>query len=430
MKYYIKTYGCQQNYSDTERLHTLLEALGFSESPVKEADLVVFNSCSVRQKAEDRVYGELRNMRKLRRERPELLVVLTGCMVRKTDAETKIKELDVAVKTEEMGKIGELIKRLRPGWDLAVDEGSLENYFEIHPKVSSRYQVFVPIMTGCNKFCTYCIVPYARGREKSRPHKEIIAECKKLVDAGAKEITLLGQTVDSYDDGDMNFPQLLQEIDKLEKLNRLRFTSPHPTDFSQELIETIAKLRTACPYIHLPVQSGSNSCLRRMNRPYTREKYLDIIRRIRKAIPNCAISTDVIVGFCGETEEEFEETYSLFEEIRFDMAYLARYSPRKGTFAAKKLEDDVPPEEKARRWHRLNDLLTATSLEKNQAQIGREVEVLVEQQDDELTGRTREFKEVHIKEFDKNHDWIGEIIPVKVTEAREWLLNGKIINKK
>lgn len=407
------------NYSDTERLHSVLETLGFSKSPKKDADLVIFNSCSVRQKAEDRVYGEMRNMIRARRERPELIVALTGCMVqegKEAKVEKKTKGLDIAFRPENMDILGEKIHALRPGWGLQLDEGSIGKYFEIHPKVSNKFQVFVPIQTGCNKFCTYCIVPYARGHEKCRPFDEVIEECTQLVKDGAKEITLLGQTVDSYHD----FPQLLREIDKLEGLDRLRFTSPHPKDFSQELIETIAELRTTCPYIHLPVQSGSNSCLRRMNRPYTREQYLDIINRIRKTIPGCAISTDVIVGFCGETEEEFEDTYSLFKEIGFDMAYLARYSPRKGTFADKKLEDDVSPEEKARRWHRLNDLLTQTSLTNNKKYVGREVEVLVEQKG---MGRSREYKEVHFKGGE-----IGEIVQVKITKAREWLLEGEVIS--
>ena len=404
------------NYSDTERLESVLESLGFDQASKEDADLVIFNSCSIRQKAEDRVYGDMRN---LRRERPNVLIGLAGCMVKPGKEEKivkKMKNLDMAFRPEDMGDLGEKIQALRPKWNLSVDEGSLGKYFEIHPKVSSKFQVFVPIQTGCNKFCTYCIVPYARGREKYRDFDEVVDECKLLVSSGAKEITLLGQTVDSYE----NFPQLLEEIDKIEGLNRLRFSSPHPSDFSQELIETLARLKTTCPYIHLPVQSGSNACLRRMNRPYTREKYLDIIRRIRKAIPDCAISTDIIVGFCGETEEEFQESYSLFEEIGFDMVYISRYSTRKGTYADRKLKDDIPYALKAERWHKLNDLLKKTAKKANEKYVGREVEVLVER---EGMGRSREYKEVHFTGGE-----VGEIVHVKVTGAKEWLLEGEIVS--
>jgi len=424
------------NYSDTERLKTLLEGYGFDETEKQdEADLVVFNSCSVKQKAENKVYGDIRNTS------DDQLIALTGCMVKSGKEDKmvkKIKKLSIAFRPENMGELGGALTRLRPEWDMEKVNGSLEKYFEIHPKVSNKYQVFVPIMTGCDKFCTYCIVPYARGREKSRPMDEVLVECTKLVKAGAKEITLLGQTVDSYgisnadkQSGEfegVNFTTLLCEIDKLHEkgLDRLRFTSPHPTDFSQELINAIAKLKTTCPHIHLPVQSGSNSCLRRMNRPYTREQYIDIVDRIREAIPNCAISTDIIVGFCGETEKEFRATYDFFEEICFDMAYISRYSTRKGTFADKKLKDDVPYETKAKRWHRLNDLLRETSTKNNKKYIGRKLEVLIETQDDKkLIGRSREYKEVHIMDFDTGSDWVGEIIQVKITKAREWLLAGE-----
>lgn len=417
MKYYIQTYGCQMNYSDTERLRSVLEALGFETTDShKDADFVLFNSCSIRQKAEDKVIGDMRN---IRRERPNLLIGLTGCMVKpekEPQIVNKMKNLDLAFRPEDMDVLGEKIMELRPDWNLQLDEGTLGKYFEIHPKVENKFQVFVPIQTGCNKFCTYCIVPYSRGREKNRDFNEIIDECKKLVDDGAKEITLLGQTVDSYE----NFPQLLEEIDKIEGLNRLRFSSPHPSDFSQELIETLARLRTTCPYIHLPVQSGSNSCLRRMNRPYTREKYLDIIDRIRQAMPDCALSTDIIVGFCGETDEEYEDSYSMFEEVGFDMAYISRYSNRKGTYADKKLEDDVPYEVKAARWHRFNDLLRETATAANRKYLDREVEVLVER---DGMGRSREYKEVHFT----GDAAIGEIVNVKVTRAREWLLEGEVV---
>jgi len=425
------------NYSDSERLKTLLESYGFAETETQQdADLVVFNSCSVKQKAENKVYGDIRNTK------DDQIVALTGCMVKSGKEDQivkKIKKLDVAFRPENMGELGEALTILNPKWAIEDAGGSLEKYFEINPKVSNKYQVFVPIMTGCDKFCTYCIVPYSRGREKSRPMADILAECEKLVENGAKEITLLGQTVDSYgishadkESGQfkgVNFAKLLREVDKLSTkgLSRLRFTSPHPADFSKELIDTIASLVTACPYIHLPVQSGSNSVLRRMNRPYTKEAYEKMIDEIRTKVPKCAISTDIIVGFCGETQEEFQETYDMFEKISFDMAYISRYSTRKGTFADKKLADDVPYETKAERWHKLNDLLRKTSTANNKKYVGRKLEVLIEKQSEgDLMGRSREYKEVHIKDFDGGKEWRGELVNVKITKAREWLLEGEM----
>lgn len=446
-KYYIATYGCQMNYSDTERLKTLLESYDFKESKKREsADFIIFNSCSVRQKAEDRVYGEMVNMAELKKKKKDLLIGLTGCMVRKGKEhkiEGAINQLDIAFRPEDMGELDKRIKKLRPKWKIQGDD--IDGYFAIAPKTTNKYQVFVPIMTGCDKFCTYCVVPYSRGREKSRSFGEVLAECKKLVEAGAKEITLLGQTVNSYglsfedtksgifekykDKKLTPFAKLLIEINKLHKkgLRNLRFTSSHPKDFTGGLIKTLAKLKTICPYIHLPVQSGSNSCLRRMNRPYTREKYIEIIKKIRKAIPDCAISTDIIVGFCGETEEEFLDTCALYEEIGFDMAYLAKYSPRKGTFAEKKLKDDVPRKIKVERWHRLNEILKKWCLKRNEQLIGKTVEVLIEKQTaKELIGRSREYKEVHVCEFGKKKKWIGKIVKVKIENVREWELYGDL----
>ena len=447
------------NYSDSERLRTLLEAWGFiCAKSMEKADLIVFNSCSVKQKAEDKVYGQIANTRILRKKNPEIVTVLMGCMVQKGRKFTKEffseKQLnlegrrsktpsalvDIACKTDDMGSLYNRLRVLRPKWKLKKfdSKGSIENYFEINPKLTSDFQAFVPIMTGCDKFCTYCIVPYSRGREKSRPFEEVVAECRKLVDGGVKEITLLGQTVDSYgrakakrtpssSDDEIPFTKLLRELDKLHVagLTRLRFTSPHPKDFSDDLIKAIATLKTTCPYIHLPVQSGSNSCLRRMNRPYTREKYISIIKRIRAAIPNCAISTDIIVGFCGETEKEFEDTCAMYEEIGFDMAYLSRYSPRKGTYAAKKMKDNVTGAIKARRWHKLNAILKKYALKNNERFVGREVEVLIEKQTkDELVGRSKEFKEVHVEKFLKSKKWTGKVVNVKITRVREWELYG------
>lgn len=431
----IQTFGCQMNYSDSERLRTLLDEWGFScAKSMEKADLIIFNSCSVKQKAEDKVYGQIAKTRMIRKKKPRLITVLIGCMVQKG----RRFKVDIACKTEEMGSLYEKIRALRPEWKLKdFDQGGIGHYFEINPKLTNDFQAFVPIMTGCDKFCTYCIVPYSRGREKSRPFKEVVAECRKLIEGGVKEITLLGQTVNSYNGAGAKrtpssttpFRDLLREIDKLHAvgLNRLRFTSPHPKDFSADLIEAIATLKTTCPYIHLPVQSGSNSCLRRMNRPYTREKYLAIIKRIRAAMPDCAVTTDLIVGFCGETEEEFEDTCKMYEEAGFDMAFLARYSPRRGTYAAEKMKDNITSAIKAKRWHKLNSILKKYALKNNERFVGKMVEVLIESQESELVGRSREFKEVHIKKFNKKKNWIGKIVKIKIDKAREWELYGDIL---
>jgi tRNA-2-methylthio-N6-dimethylallyladenosine synthase len=437
MNYFIQTHGCQMNYSDTERVKSMLESVGFQEtSDIKDADVIIFNTCSVKQKAEDKVCGEMKNLRKLHKAKPGLKVGITGCMVRKTsnrDSEEKdrllgrLKEIDFVFRIEDLWKLPEVIG--------VKDEGSLENYFKIQPKYSSKFQAFVPTGTGCDKFCTYCIVPYARGREKSRFADEIFAECEELVENGCKEITLLGQTVDSYGlspidqktgkfEKKNNFVKLLERIDGLKGkgLARLRFTSPHPKDFTDELIESFAKLETLMPYIHLPVQSGDDEVLKRMNRSYGVKQFVEIIKKIREKVPHCAVSTDMIVGFCGETDEEFENTYKMYEELEFDHCYISRYSPRKGTVSEKTMEDDVAREQKAKRWHRLNDLLVEIADRKLKEFVGKEVKVLVEEcKDGVLKGRSEHFKKV---QFEGDEKLVGEIVPVKVKEAKNWVLFG------
>lgn len=456
MKYFIKTYGCQFNYSDSERTSAVLETVGFQPTEQEEnADFIIFNTCSIRQKAEDRVYGMMPRMEELKQRNKRLKVAITGCMVRKSSTRKTIEPdpllknldmLDLTFRIEDVAALPNFLKEVDPEISLrdAPDEfdvGTLKNYFSIHPKYASKFQTFVPIARGCDKFCAFCIVPFTRGREKSRDMDEILAECEKLVDNGCKEITLLGQNVDSYGLSYLDreekrfaplalgekiyFTRLLEELDalKVKGLKRVRWTSPHPKDLTDDVIEAVARLKTQMPYIHLPVQAGSNAMLRRMNRPYTRERYLELIKKIRDAMPDCAISTDIIVGFCGETEEMFEETYCLFEEVRWDMAYLAQYSMRKFTAAYRVMKDDVPKAEKERRWHRLNEILTRISLEKHRAFVGKTVEVLVERCDNGVCeGRSEHFKRT---QFNGTPDLIGQIVSVKVTEGYEWHMTGK-----
>lgn len=438
------------NYSDSERIDTVLTNLGMSKTEeMSEADLILFNTCSVRQKAEDRVYGQMNNISKLRRQRPHLLCGITGCMIRKTSTKSikehddlidKIPQLDLTFRIEDLPDIPNLLQDLWPKYKFPkITEANLKNYFHINPIYTNSFQAFVPIGTGCDNFCTYCIVPYSRKREKSRPMDEIIKECSDLVDKGCLEITLLGQNVNSYGLSDLDkktnefkdinqpFVKLLQQIDKLKSkgLKRLRFTSNHPKDLSDKLIDAMVRLETLMPYLHLPVQAGNDEVLKRMNRHYTAKWYKELVMKLRKAVPGIAISTDVIVGFCEETDEQFMNTYKLFKEVEWDMAYIAQYSTRIGTFADKQLEDNVPKEVKRERWHKLNTLLEKTSLKKNKEFEGKVVEVLVEKYEGgKCEGRSEHFKTVT---FQSNKDLTGSLVKIKVLKGREWLLEGAII---
>lgn len=433
------------NYSDTERIATVLNKLNFkSVKKMEEADLILFNTCSVRQKAEDRVYGQMNNITKLRRKRPGLIAGITGCMVKKTYDPNidKINEIDFSFRIEDLPKLPGLIKKHWPDEKFPqIKEANLKNYFHINPAYENKYQAFVAIGTGCDNFCTYCIVPYSRKREKSRPIDEIVEECEKLVKNGCLEITLLGQNVNSYGKSNLDrkteefknidhpFVTLLKKVDALKKygLKRLRFTSNHPKDLSDELIDAMASLDTLMPYLHLPVQAGNDNVLRRMNRNYTAGWYRNLIKKLKSKIPNISISTDIIVGFCGETEDQFNDTYNLFKEIEWDMAYIAQYSPREGTFSAMNFEDDVSKEVKKQRWHKLNKLLKETSHKKNKKFEGKTVKVLVENfEKGYCRGRDENFKNV---KFKSEKDLTGKIVEVKIDKAREWLLNGVIIQE-
>lgn len=455
-KFYIQTYGCQMNYSDTERMESYLQALGYDKAPsFEEADLIMFNTCSIRQSAEDRVYGHMRTIEQMRRQHKKITVVITGCMVRKSSSRysserdklfNTTRELDIALRTEELPKLAALARELDPESKIPeIKEESLEDYFKISPTHSShqsKAQAFVAISNGCDKFCTYCIVPYSRGREKSRDIQEILKECTQLVENGCKEITLIGQTVNSYglsqyDKEEKTFEflgekepfiYLLEEIDKLHTkgLVRLSFTSSHPKDMSDQLIEAMANLKTIMPYLHLPVQAGDNRTLKRMNRTYTVEHYRKIIEKLRKAIPGISISTDIIVGFCGETDEEFENTYKFFDEMDFEHGYISQYSERTGTTAARFIKDDISESVKQERWNKLNDnLLRAKSKKAHERFLGKVVNVLVESQEGKkCLGRSEHFKTV---QFQSGRKLLGEIVPVKITKAMEWILEGELV---
>lgn len=454
--YNIHTYGCQMNYSDTERMEAYLQALGFEpRDGFEDSDLIMFNTCSIRQKAEDRVFGELKKMEKLKRKNPNLIVIITGCMVRKSSSRYSTerdrlfgrnRSLDIALRTEELPKLAKLARELDPDFKIPeIEEEELEDYFQISPTHTSHQsnaQAFVAISNGCDKFCTYCIVPYSRGREKSRKIANILEEAKDLVDGGCKEITLIGQTVNSYGQGKYDkeqktfedlpkgkepFVYLLEELDKLSEkgLIRVRFTSPHPQDMSDQLIEAMANLKTQMPYLHLPVQSGDNRTLKRMNRTYTIEHYNNIIKKLREKIPDISITTDIIVGFCGETEEEYENTYKFFEETGFEHGYISKYSQRAGTTAAKFIKDDISNETKKERWHNLNELLKINSEKGLERFKGKTVEVLVESKEGgTYFGRSEHFKTV---QFKSDKELLGELVSVKITGLKPWVLDGELI---
>lgn len=442
------------NYSDTERVETYLDALGFEKTDQdEEADLVMFNTCSIKQKAEDKVYGRLGDVAKLRRHRPNLMIAVTGCMVRKSssrlsDKKDKIfnssKDVDICLRIEELPKLANLVREVQPEIEIQeIKEESLEDYFKINASHSTtqKTQAFIPVSTGCDKFCTYCIVPFSRGREKSRTVEEILSEAESLVSEGVKEITLIGQTVNTYghsvsdkrenrfshlNSGSEPFVHLLKELDKLHEkgLERVRFTSPHPREMTDQLIDVMANLKTQMPYLHLPVQAGDNKVLKRMNRRYTVEMFVDIVKKLREKIPDISISTDIIVGFCGETDEEYENTYNFFKEMNFEHAYISQYSERKGTFAANHIEDNVPAETKHKRWHRLNDLLRENSAQAHNSFKNKIVNVLVESQEgNKCVGRTEHFKTTH---FTSGKQLVGKIVPVKITNPKEWILEGEM----
>jgi len=326
MKYFVVTFGCQMNESDSQKIASVLEKKNYSPAPeMSSADLIVINMCSVRQSAVNRVYGILKNIKEAN---PKVKTILTGCILKK-DRRKFEKLFDEIIKIEDLTDV------------------PVHRYEKGKPAM-------IPIMTGCNNFCSYCVVPYTRGREKSRPHEEIICEIKKLVENGVKEIWLLGQNVNSY--ANIPFSELLRKIDDLKGDFIIKFTSSHPKDFSDDLISAIKESKKVAHYLNLPVQSGDNEILKKMNRPYTVKQYLDLVKKIRKEIPDILLSTDVIVGFPGETEEQFQNTVKLFKKVQYDMAYINKYSPRSETMA-EKLEDNVSQQEKKRREKILNDLI-------------------------------------------------------------------------
>lgn len=450
-KFYIQTYGCQMNVADSDRMTALLErAGGEAVARPEEADVILLNTCSVREKPEVKVYGRLGELRKLKRQKPDLVLGVCGCQAQR-EGEAILQNapyVDLVVGTANVDRVPELVDEVRrtgsrlvalempkrgtPSW-MAPDPHMTTDLVDLLPEggvaVKPKLKAFVPVILGCDFACTYCIVPKTRGPERSRPVADVLGEVRALAQGGTKEVMLLGQTVDAYKayyhaDGPeervYTLADLIWLINDVDGIERIRFTSPHPMLMHDELIDAIAECPKACEWIHLPVQSGSDAVLKRMARRYNRERYLDRIRRIRQAMPHCAITTDIIVGFPGETEEQFQETLSLAEEVRFDGAYMFAYSPRPGT-PAYGWEAEVPHDQKIDRLNRLIAAQNRISLEKNQEVVGQEFEVLVEgpaeHGDGLYTGYTRQNKTCHLP---GHPGLVGRTLRVRATRGAQW----------
>lgn len=430
-KYYITTYGCQMNVSDSERVSAVLEAMNFAPAKTEsDADVLIYNTCSVRQKSENRILGSRDKWQELKRNNPNLVIGVTGCMVahKGYNFKHKLPEVDITFDIQELPTLPQKLAEAM-GVDLEMPEYS--DYLNIIPKVKTHFQVFVPIMTGCNNFCSFCIVPFTRGRERSRPVNDVIDEIKEFVKKGAKEVTLLGQNVNSFrgvkaDGKKSSFAYLLQQVADIDGIERIFYTSPHPKDMKEDMIKAHVAIKKLCPTVHLPVQSGSSSVLRRMNRYYTKESYLELVNRFYEAIPGITISTDMIVGFCGETEEEFQDTLDLYRKARFDLVFLGMYSPRPHSLAYK-MKDDINAEEKKRRFNIVHALQEEIAEEKNKAYIGQVVHVLVDKVKNGIaSGRSEHFKYVEFPVGTKKAgSELGDIVAVKIDETLTWVLRGQ-----
>lgn len=430
LKAYIQTYGCQMNEYDSEIISGLFKERGYSlSSHPEEANLIILNTCYVRNKVKHKIYSKLGEIGKLKKKNPELLLGVCGCLAQK-EAEEIVAQapyIDFVVGTFNFHRLPQIVEKVRKNQQRIVEIDKEGIFPEGLPKLRKRkFSAYIPVMRGCNNFCTYCIVPFVRGRERSRLCEDILKEIEKLSREGCKEVILLGQNVNSYLSEGKDFADLLTEVNNVEGIERIRFTTSHPKDLSEKLIERM-KLKKVCEHLHLPLQAGSNRVLQRMRRGYTRERYEEIVKKVREAIPGISLTTDLIVGFPGEKEEDFEETLEVIERIKFDGAFTFCYSPVKGTEAAE-FEDQVPDEVKKERLRRLIKVQQRITEEKNELLVGQKLEVLVEKvskkNPEELQGRTHTNK---IVVFKGKKELIGTLIGVKIVASGCWALRGKIL---
>ena len=435
-KLHIETYGCQMNVADSEVVAAILSPYYTFTDTLQEADLILLNTCSVRDNAEQRIRKRLRELASLKKKNKSLLIGLLGCMAERIKEQLleEEKALDFIAGPDAYRSLPQLIEKAELGTiSFNVHLSEKETYDDIEPVRyhSNGISAFISIMRGCNNFCSYCVVPYTRGRERSRDPQTIIEEAQSLFDKGFREITLLGQNVNSYcwkdTEQQMDFPDLTEKVAQISPLLRVRYATSHPKDISDKLLNIMEKYTNVCHCIHLPVQSGSNEMLKKMNRVYTREYYLERIKKIKEILPDCAISTDIIAGFCGETEQDHQDTLSLMKEVGYEYAFMFKYSVREGTKAAEKFEDDIPEELKIKRLEEIIALQQHLSLESNKKDIGKTFTVLVEgvskRSDRNLFGRNPQNK---VCVFPKKHYKIGDYVEVKIAKCTAGTLLGEV----
>ncbi len=432
-KYFLKTYGCQMNMHDSEEIRKYLELLGFIETTVlEESDIVVLNTCAIRENAHDKVFGYLGRCKHLKREKPDLIIAIGGCMSQEENVVQEIQKkhpyVDIVFGTHNIHELPRLILENKKKQDIEVYSIEGDVYENILYSRDSKITAWVNIMYGCDKFCTYCIVPYTRGKQRSRRLENIVSEVESLKKEGYKEVTLLGQNVNAYGK-DLNegydFKDLLESVAKT-KIDRVRFVTSHPWDFTEDMIDIIAKYENIMPYVHLPLQSGSDTILKLMGRRYTKEEYIYLFQLIKRKVKNVSITTDIIVGFPNESEEDFLDTLDVVNTCKFDSAFTFIYSPREGT-PASKIKDNISLEVKEERLQRLNKLVNQYSLENNKKLVGNVVPVLIqginEKDKNKLYGYTDTMKLINII---GSKDLIGKIVPVKVNDAKSFSLDGEV----
>ena len=431
-KLFIETYGCQMNAGDSEIVVSIMQEHGYRYTEqINEADIILINTCSIRDNAEQRIWGRLSAMRQLKKRKPSLIVGVIGCMAERLKEQLieKGTGVDIVAGPDSYRSLPELARTAENGAKgINVELSKEETYAEIAPVRLDRNGVsaFIAIMRGCNNFCSYCVVPYTRGRERSRDCNTIVAEARTLFENGYREVTLLGQNVNSYCFGEVGFPELMAMVAEISPLLRVRFATSHPKDISDRLLEVMARYENICKAIHLPAQSGSNVMLDKMNRKYTREWYLERIAAIRRYMPECAITTDLIAGFCGETLEDHQATLSLMREVGYAGAFMFKYSERPDTFSARHFADDISEEEKTRRLNEVIALQNQLSTASNKAEVGLIRQVLVEgtskRSEEQLCGRTSQNKMVV---FDRGNHSAGDYVTVKITGCSSATLFGE-----
>ena len=436
-KYFVKTYGCQMNEHDTENIKAILEDMSFTEtSDMDNADLILLNTCAIRENAHNKVFGMIGRIKHLKESRPNIIAGICGCMAQEENVVNEILEkynwLDIVFGTHNIYNLPNILYETINKKDLEVEVLSIEGDVveNIPVKRDSKYKAWVNIMYGCDKFCTYCIVPYTRGKQRSRKKEFILEEVEQLVKDGYKEVTLLGQNVNAYGkdlNTNYNMSNLLEDVAKTG-IERVRFVTSHPWDFTDDMIDIISKYDNIMPYIHLPLQSGSSRILKLMGRRYSKEDYLTLFNKIKEKVPNCSITTDIIVGFPGETREDFEETLDVVNKCKYDSAFTFIFSPREGTPAAR-MKDDVTLEEKNNRLYELNELINKYSKEANDKYLNKVVPVLLEstseKDDSMLMGYTDTMKLVNVK---AGKNLIGKIVNVKITDVKTWSMDGKVVD--